>query len=94
MQIVDKKSATLGLAGVRERQIPMEADHNGICRFASAEGDDYEQVSFNLVKLVKAAIKAASETEHIASLSVPSSNPLPTTLTLTVQRLVQDDSRK
>jgi hypothetical protein len=94
VQIVDKKSATLGLAGVRERQIPMEANHNGVCKFASADGDDYERVSFNLVRLVKAAIKAAAERERIASLSVPSSNPLPTTLTLTVQRLVQDDSRK
>jgi hypothetical protein len=74
---VDKKSATLGLAGVRERQIPMEADHNGVCKFASAEGDDYEQVSFNLVKLVKSAIESAAERARIASLSVPSSKPLP-----------------
>jgi hypothetical protein len=73
---VDKKSATLGLAGVRERQIPMEADHNGVCKFASAEGDDYEQVSFNLVRLAKDAIKAA-ERERIASLGTPSSNPIP-----------------
>lgn len=64
---MDKKSATLGLAGVRERQIPMEADHNSVCKFASAEGDDYKQASFNLVRLVKAAVKAA-ETERIASL--------------------------
>lgn len=74
---MDKKSATLGLAGVRERQIPMEADHNGVCKFANAEGDDYEQVSFNLVRLVNAAVKAAVERERIASLSTPSSNPFP-----------------
>ena len=73
---MDKRSATLGLAGVRERQIPMEADHNGVCKFVSAEGDDYEQVSFNLVRLVKDAIKAA-ERERIASLGIPSSNPVP-----------------
>jgi hypothetical protein len=73
---VDKKSATLGLAGVRERQIPLDADHNGVCKFASAEGDDYEQVSFNIVKLVKSAIKAVVERERIASLGIPSSNPL------------------
>jgi hypothetical protein len=45
----------------------MEADHNSVCKFASAEGDDYKQASFNLVRLVKAAVKAA-ETERIASL--------------------------
>lgn len=54
----------------------MEADHNGVCKFASAEGNDYEQVSFNLIRLVKSAVKAAAERERIASLSVPSSNPL------------------
>ncbi|SLM40185.1 P-loop containing nucleoside triphosphate hydrolase [Lasallia pustulata] len=74
--IVDQKSATLGLAGLRERQIPMDADHTGVCKFESAEGDDYEQVSFNLVRLVKSAVKAAAERARIASLSVPSSRPL------------------
>jgi hypothetical protein len=80
MQIVDKKSATLGLAGVRERQIPIEADHNGVCKFASVEGDDYEQVSFNLVRLANSAVKAEAtaiaEMEWIASLEIPSSNPV------------------
>ncbi|SLM40155.1 P-loop containing nucleoside triphosphate hydrolase [Lasallia pustulata] len=74
--IVDQKSATLGLAGLRERQIPMDADHTGVCKFESAEGDDYEQVSFNLVRLVKSAVKSAAERARIASLSVPSSRPL------------------
>ncbi|KAA6415622.1 MAG: hypothetical protein FRX48_00338 [Lasallia pustulata] len=74
--IVDQKSATLGLAGLRERQIPMDADHTGVCKFESAEGDDYEQVSFNLVRLVKSAVKTAAERARIASLSVPSSRPL------------------
>ncbi|SLM39233.1 WD40/YVTN repeat-like-containing domain, partial [Lasallia pustulata] len=74
--IVDQKSATLGLAGLRERQIPMDADHTGVCKFKSAEGDDYEQVSFNLVRLVKSAVKSTAERACIASLSVPSSQPL------------------
>jgi hypothetical protein len=55
----------------------MEANHNGVCKFVSAEGDDYEQVSFNLVWLVKSAIKAVAERERIALLGIPSSNPLP-----------------
>ncbi|KAA6408308.1 MAG: hypothetical protein FRX48_08050 [Lasallia pustulata] len=74
--IVDQKSATLGLAGLRERQIPMDADHTGVCKFEGAEGNDYEQVSFNLVRLVKSAVEAAAERARIASLSVPSSRPL------------------
>ncbi|SLM40026.1 WD40/YVTN repeat-like-containing domain, partial [Lasallia pustulata] len=74
--IVDQKSATLGLAGLRATQLGMDADHTGVCKFESAEGDDYEQVSFNLVRLVKSAVKAAAERARIASLSVPSSRPL------------------
>ncbi|MCJ1240785.1 hypothetical protein MMC14_008789 [Varicellaria rhodocarpa] len=74
--IVDQKSAILGLAGLRERQIPMDANHTGVCKFESAEGDDYEQVSFNLVRLVKSAVKAAAERARIALLSVPSLQPL------------------
>jgi hypothetical protein len=77
VQIVDKRSATLGLAGVRERQIPMDADHTSVCNFASAKGNDYEQVSFNLIRLVKSAIKAAAERERITSLGFLPSNPLP-----------------
>ena len=73
---MDPKSATLGLAGLRERQIAMDADHTGVCKFESAEGDDYELVSFNLVRLVKSAVKTAAEKARIALLSVPSSHPL------------------
>jgi len=54
----------------------MDADHTEVCKFASAEEDDYEQVSYNLVRLVKSAVKAAAERACIASLSVPSSRPL------------------
>jgi hypothetical protein len=54
---VNKESGTLGLAGHRERQIAVEADHNNICKFWSAESDDYEQVSSNLAFLVNAAVK-------------------------------------
>ena len=54
----------------------MDANHTGVCKFESAEGDDYEQVSFNLIRLVKSAVQAAAERAHIASLTVPSSQPL------------------
>ncbi|MCJ1383288.1 hypothetical protein MMC17_006401 [Xylographa soralifera] len=74
--IVDKKSATLGLPGLRERQIPMEADHADVCKYASADDDNYEQVSFNLVRLVKNAVRNAAERARLAHLNVPSSAPL------------------
>ena len=73
---MDQKSATLGLAGLRERQIPMDANHTGVCKFASAEGDDYEQVSFNILQLVKSAVKVAEEKARVGSPSVPSLQPL------------------
>ena len=73
---MDPKSATLGLPGHRERQIALNADHTGVCKFESAEGDDYELVSFNLVRLVKSAVKAAAEKARITLLSIPLSHPL------------------
>ena len=54
----------------------MDANHSGVCKFESAEGDDYEQVSFNLVRLVKSAVKDAAERARILLLSVPSLQPL------------------
>ncbi|KAH7307931.1 hypothetical protein BKA65DRAFT_543760 [Rhexocercosporidium sp. MPI-PUGE-AT-0058] len=39
----------------------MDAHHGDVCRFANADRDDYEQVSFNLIKLVKSAIRASEE---------------------------------
>lgn len=54
----------------------MDTDHTGVCRFESAEGDDYEQVSSNLVRLVKSAVKAAAERARITLLSVQSSQTL------------------
>jgi hypothetical protein len=58
---VDKDSATLGLPGHREKQIPMEADHVGICKFASIDGSDYKQVASNLIELANYAVKTAAD---------------------------------
>jgi hypothetical protein len=58
---VDKDSATLGLPGSREIQIPMDADHVGICKFASIDGSDYKQVASNLVELASYAVKTARD---------------------------------
>jgi len=69
--IVDKKSATLGLSDTRETQIALDADHNTVCKFASPDGDDYEQVSGNVVFLAESAIKALTERQRLAGLGVP-----------------------
>ena len=52
---MDVKSATLGLSGTREKQIPIDGDHAQICKFDKADGDNYEQVAENLVELVYSA---------------------------------------
>jgi hypothetical protein len=43
-KIVDKDSATLNLAGKRETQISIDADHSDMCKFAIVEGTDCETV--------------------------------------------------
>ena len=53
----------------------MDADHTGVCKYASADDDNYEQVSFYLVRLVKNAVKAAVERARFAHLNVPTSVP-------------------
>ena len=59
-QVVEKRSATLGLRGTRERQIPLDTDHSNICRFGSAEDDIYLQVAGNIEELVKEAVKPSA----------------------------------
>ncbi len=58
---MDQKSATLGLAGTREIQIAIDADHTTICKFDSPENDAYDQVIDNLVALANSATRAYEE---------------------------------
>ena len=76
-QIVDKKSALLGLPGLRERQIPLDANHTNICKFSRADDPAYEQVSDNLVKFAKRAVQALADKNRKTSLVVPLTNPCP-----------------
>ncbi|KFY96250.1 hypothetical protein V500_02532 [Pseudogymnoascus sp. VKM F-4518 (FW-2643)] len=69
--IVDEQSATLGLSGVRERQISMAADHVSICKFESETDDDYEQVIGNLLYLVEGALEAVEQRALRMDPSVP-----------------------
>lgn len=52
IKTVKKKSATLGLPLTREKRIPLKTDHEGICKFASEDSEDYKHVSELIVELV------------------------------------------
>ena len=54
--IVDKKSATLGLAGTREKLLTVNSCHSEVCKF---EGDDdkFEPIKRAIGKLVGDAIQ-------------------------------------
>jgi hypothetical protein len=56
---VDRKSAVLGLPGTRERQIPIDADHRTICKFADPEDPRYKLVEDNIVQMISGAIPAS-----------------------------------
>lgn len=49
--VVDAQSAKLGLAGHRETQLAIDADHSGICKFEAAD-DRYEPVGGQIKELV------------------------------------------
>jgi hypothetical protein len=55
----------------------MNADHTTICKFESADGDDYEQVSGNIVILAESATKAFAERQRLARLAAPGTTPVP-----------------
>ncbi len=66
--IVDKKSATLGLPGSREKLLTVNSDHSGVCQF---EGDDdkFEPVKRAIETLANDAIdrekKAAADRSRV-----------------------------
>ncbi|KAI0805694.1 hypothetical protein GGR55DRAFT_690408 [Xylaria sp. FL0064] len=53
--VVDHRSALLGLSGTRERQIPVHADHIGICKFSNEEDESYRLVENNIAQMIKNA---------------------------------------
>ncbi|KAI0908384.1 hypothetical protein F4823DRAFT_599089 [Ustulina deusta] len=62
--VVDRKSALLGLPGTRERQIPLDADHRGICKFASDKEPRYKLVEDNIAQMVINATARSSTDSH------------------------------
>ncbi|KAI9828117.1 MAG: hypothetical protein M1832_003644 [Thelocarpon impressellum] len=73
--IVDKKSATLGLSGAREKQIAVDTHHSDICKFASADGDDFKLVAGSLVELVDRAVVASQEPRPLRAQDVALDTP-------------------
>lgn len=66
-QIVDKRSAVLGLAGSREEIIALEADHSNLCKYESAEDPLYIQVAGNIKSMMRKIIlqgAASQQKEH------------------------------
>ncbi|KAI1085805.1 hypothetical protein F5B20DRAFT_519816 [Whalleya microplaca] len=60
--VVNQKSAVLGLPGVREKQIPLDANHSNICKFGSEQDPRYIQVADNIVKMINNASSCHSRT--------------------------------
>jgi len=63
---VPHESATLGLAGHRENQVGLEANHSDMCCFDSSKQHDrdiYELVEFNVKRVCRDAIRARSQGE-------------------------------
>lgn len=52
---MDQKSANLGLSGMREKQIALDADHLDLCKFQHCDGE-YEMVVGNIYELVDQAL--------------------------------------
>jgi hypothetical protein len=51
MQIVDRESAILNLSN--ETQLPIEADHLGICKFSGPNDPNFSLVAGHLKKLAQ-----------------------------------------
>lgn len=52
---MDEKSATLGLAGTRERLITIDSNHSDVCKF-EADNDKYDPVKRAIGKLADGAL--------------------------------------
>ncbi|KAK6822560.1 ankyrin [Apiospora arundinis] len=58
--IVDKRSATLNLSGMREKQVAINADHSSICKLNPSDRDTYELVLGTVEEQVQRALACRS----------------------------------
>ena len=56
--MVDSKSATFGLGGMREKVLDVDANHSDICKFAG-DDDSFDPVGRSISDLADTAIKEA-----------------------------------
>lgn len=61
VQIVEKKSATLGLPDSREITVALAGDHESICRYRSEEDDRYIHVSSLITRFAAIAMRECDE---------------------------------
>lgn len=54
---MDKDSATLGLPGSREKQVPIHANHTSICKLESADDGQGQLVLGTIVQEIDRALK-------------------------------------
>lgn len=80
IQIVEKKSAILGLPDYRETKVGLNAHHEAICQYASEDSDSYKYVSSLIVDFVQSAMVAPKKTMDRVPSMVESFNSLNTTL--------------
>ncbi|KAL9634164.1 MAG: hypothetical protein Q9204_003107 [Flavoplaca sp. TL-2023a] len=61
MIVVDEKSATLGLAGTRERLVLVDSNHSEVCKF-QADDDKFDPVKRAIGRMADGAIAAMKTT--------------------------------
>jgi hypothetical protein len=71
LQVVDKKSATLGLSIKREIQIGLDTDHSTICKFGAKHDDAYKLVEDNIIGLVEKALLMTNGRARPVGIDVP-----------------------
>lgn len=69
LQIVDKKLATLGMTGTRERELFINANHSQMCNLASPFHPDYLMVTRNLAELAERAVDAQNIIRSFGNIS-------------------------
>ena len=60
------ENATLGLAGTRENQVGLDANHSDICKFDTRiqhDRDLYEIAEFNINKTCERALETAKQSK-------------------------------
>ncbi len=61
----------MGIPGDKEKQIPMEADHTSICKFASADAPNYKVVRGRLIEMASKAVEDLQKNKEDIQIKPP-----------------------